>query len=246
MKRSALIIALALLAAALSMVNLIDFMMSHLLDPIDHGNMIFSSAIAVLCLVVLGIWLTLRSAANAIVAIVIAAMVLVGFLPRAVDAVQRWHQADRERIEGARIQEAFLAELAAQQKDVDARVARHRAFSGPEAADLIAFVQSSDLSWRSLPDYSDSAFPLLERSLTAKILDPNSQIVRNGQSAPVFVDFYNRNIRPSRTAIRARDWKILELLIANGANLSIAEAQALSADLARKRIAEPKGFLRLE
>jgi hypothetical protein len=70
--------------------------------------------------------------------------------------------------------------------------------------------------------------------------------VHNGQSAPVFVDFYNRNIRPSRTAVRLRDWKILELLIANGANLSIAEAQALSADLARKRIAEPKGFLRLE
>jgi type II secretory pathway pseudopilin PulG len=246
MKRKALIIALALLAAGLSVANLIDFMLSHLLDPVDHGNMIFGSAIAVLVLLGLSIGLTLRSFSNAIVAIVIAAMLLVGFLPRAVDAMQRQYQADRNRIENARIQEAFLAELVAQQKDVDARVAQHRAFSGEEAADLIAFVQSSDLSWRSLPDLSGTAFPLLERSLKAKILDPNSQIARNGQSAPVFVDFYNRNIRPTRTAIRVRDWKILELLIANGANLGIAEAQALSADLARKRIAEPKGFLRLE
>src|SRR5262249_13653088 len=167
MKRSALIIAFALLAAALSLANLIDFMLSHLLDPVDHGNMIFGSAIAVLVLLGLSIGLTLRSIANAIVAIVVGAMVLVGFLPRAVDAVQRQYQADRNRIDDARIQEAFLAELAAKQKDVDARVAQQRAFSGQEAAKLIDFVQSSDLSWRSLPDYSEAAFPLLERSLKA-------------------------------------------------------------------------------
>jgi hypothetical protein len=246
MKRKALFIALALLAAGLSLANLIDFMLSHLLDSVDHGNMIFGSAIAVLVLLGFSIGLTLRSIANAISVIVIGAMLLVGFLPRAVDAVQRQYQADQDRIEGARVQEAFLTELAAHQKDLDTRLAQHRPYSAEEAADLTAFVQSSDLSWRSLPDYSEAAFPLLERSLKAKILDPNSQIVRNGQSAPVFVDFYNRNIRPTRTAIRVRDWKILELLIANGANLSIPEAQALSADLARKRIAEPKGFLRLE
>jgi hypothetical protein len=246
MKRTATSIAFALLAAAFSLTNLIDFMLSHLLDPVDRGNIIFGSAIAVLVLLGLSIWLTLRSVANAIIAIIIGAMVLVGFLPRGVDAMQRQYQAERNRIEDARIQEAFLAELAAHQKDVDARVAQHRAFSGQEAADLIDFVQASDLSWRSLPNYSEAAFPLLERSLKAKILDPNSRLSRNGQSIPVFVDFYNRNIRPTKSAIRVRDWKILELLIANGADLSLAEAQPLSADLARKRIAGPQGFMRLE
>jgi hypothetical protein len=246
MKRTATSIAFALLAAAFSLTNLIDFMLSHLLDPVDRGNIIFGSAIAVLVLLGLSIWLTLRSVANAIIAIIIGAMVLVGFLPRGVDAMQRQYQAERNRIEDARVQEAFLAELAAHQKDVDARVAQHRAFSGQEAADLIDFVQASDLSWRSLPNYSEAAFPLLERSLKAKILDPNSRLSRNGQSIPVFVDFYNRNIRPTKSAIRVRDWKILELLIANGADLSLAEAQPLSADLARKRIAGPQGFMRLE
>jgi hypothetical protein len=246
MKRTATSIALALLAAALSLANLIDFMLSHLLDTVDHGNMIFGSAIAVLVLLGLGIWLTLRSAAKISVAIAIGAILLIGFLPRSVDAVQRHYQAERNRIEDARMQEAFLAELAAHQKDVDARVAQHRAFSGQDAADLIDFVQGSDLTWRSLPNYSETAFPLLERSLKANVLDPNSQISRNGRSVPVFVDFYNRNVRPTKTAIRVRDWKILELLIANGANLAVPEAQSLSADLARKRIAGPQGFMRLE
>jgi hypothetical protein len=246
MKRTATSIAFALLAAAFSLTNLIDFMLSHLLEPVDRGNIIFGSAIAVLVLLGLSIWLTLRSVANAIIAIIIGAMVLVGFLPRGVDAMQRQYQAERNRIEDARIQEAFLAELAAHQKDVDARVAQHRAFSGQEAADLIDFVQASDLSWRSLPNYSEAAFLLLERSLKAKILDPNSRLSRNGQSIPVFVDFYNRNIRPTKSAIRVRDWKILELLIANGADLAAAAAQPLSADLARKRIAGPQGFMRLE
>jgi hypothetical protein len=246
MKRTAILVALALLAAAFSIANLIDFMLSHLLDPIDHGNLIFGSAIGVLCLLVLGIWLALRSVTNVPFAIAIGAILLVGFLPRGVDAMQRHYQAERNRIEDARVQEAFLAELAAHQKDVDASVAQNRAFSGQEAVDLIDFVQGSDLSWRSLPNYSETAFPLLERSLKANILDPNSRISRNGRSVPVFVDFYDRNIRPTKSAIRVRDWKILELLLANGADLTVAAAQPLSADLARKRIAGPQGFMRLE
>src|SRR5262249_49135265 len=101
MKRTATSIALALLAAAFSLANLIDFMLSHMLDPVDRGNMIFGSAIAVLVLLGLSIWLTLRSVANAIIAIIIGAMVLVGFLPRGIDAMQRQHQAEQNRIEDA-------------------------------------------------------------------------------------------------------------------------------------------------
>src|SRR5262249_46401937 len=153
--------------------NLIDFTLQHLLEPTNQDTITFVSAIAVLLLLALLLWWTLQSGlSNAAFAFAIGAILLAGFVPRGVYAVQHKLADDRRRIADARTQAEFLAGLAARQKEVEWRIAQHRSFSGEEAADFIDVVQRSDLSWMSLPDYSNVAFALLERSLTAKILDP--------------------------------------------------------------------------
>ena len=245
LKRIALFISVSVAVAAISIANVLDFLLSHLMDPANHDRVVFGSVIAVLLLFAALVWLVLRAnISNGTFAIALGAMVLVGFVPRGVDAIERRINEGQRAAELAHVQGAFLAELAARQKDVAGRIAARHPFSGEEAAAFVAFVQGADLTWTSLPDYSNAALPLLERSLQAKILDPNSLRTRGAQSVPVFVDFYNRDIRPTKSAIRLRDWKILELLVANGADLSIAKE--LSADLARKQIIGPAGFMRLE
>lgn len=112
------------------------------------------------------------------------------------------------------------------------------------------FAEGADLNYRSLPDYSDLAFPLLEEALRQKILDPNGRVngptYRDLSGQPVFTYYYRVRIASYRI-ISTRDWKLLQLLVHNGADLTLDEAKPLLEDLRRKLSPEPSGnYMRLD
>src|SRR5262249_42581977 len=177
--------------------------------------------------------------------VLIAATLIAGFIPRGVDAARRHGAAEAERREGQRIEAQFLQQLDARRKDVAARIADKRPYTPDEALDLLRFVENGDLSYRSLTDYSGETFALLETALTAKILDPNGRVESapvarlNGQ--PLFLYFYNSRVKPGITvnALRTSEWKLMQILVRNGADLGLADAAELKQNLLKSPVAGP-------
>ena len=102
----------------------------------------------------------------------------------------------------------------------------------------MVFVTDADLSTAGGPNRSPQSIALLQRALETKVLDPNT-IVKQPLRAdrgpePLFINFY-RNVRQvPEQSLLGRDWTILKLLAANGADLTLPDAAPFAADLRKK------------
>jgi hypothetical protein len=180
----------------------------------------------------------------------IALIVVAGLVPQAVDRIARRAAEDAAAAENARFEADFLAELDRRQRDVAERSAGRAAYTPAEMLDLVAFADSADLGYRSLPDHSAEAMKLLGDALAAGLVDPNARLddppVAKHAGAPLFVYFHAVAIKPVGPArIEARDWDLLGLLVKGGADLDLPEAAEVRADLARTAVPRDGGYVEL-
>jgi hypothetical protein len=252
-KRIAIVIAIQLLAAAASILILLYFQLINLLEPSQEATD-FATRAALGAITLLTISAPLAGAKGTRwLAVVVVATLIVGFAPTIVDAVTRHATTIARREEDRRVEAKFLGDLAARKQDVAARISDGRPYTPEEAFDFIWFVSQADLSYRGLPDYSSDALGLLQRALEGKIVDPNGSVQsgpwKSLNGAPLFLYFYEGRIRPGVrvNAIDVEDWKVLELLVRNGADLTIAEALPLKEDLQKTPVREGSSrFMRLQ
>lgn len=184
------------------------------------------------------------------------AMMLGGAVaPFAIDATRALIEEAGERADRSAFNAKFLSELDAYWKDVIARIEARKPFSPPEAQKFLDLVQSSDLTYRSLPDHSTEAFVLLKMAIDLKVFDPNARIRGprpvDVAEEPLFVGYYKFHLQSGATAptrsVREREWRLFQMLIAGGANLNDPAAAVLR-DVA-KRETEPyeiPGYVRLK
>jgi hypothetical protein len=183
------------------------------------------------------------------------AMMLGGAVaPFAVDATRAMIEKAGEQSEQRAFEAKFLAQLDSYKKDVAERIAVKKPFAPREAEKFLDFVQGSNLRYRSLPDYSPQAIPLLKQAMDEKIFDPNARIKGprpvDVAEEPLFVHYYKFYLQSGATmptrSVRERDWTLFQMLIAGGANLDDPAAAVLR-DVA-KRETEPyeiPGYVRL-
>jgi hypothetical protein len=252
-KRIAIVMAIQLPAAAAGILILLHFQLTNLLQPSQAATE-FAALAALGAIILLTISAPLADAKGPRwLAAVVAATLIVGFAPAIVDTVTRHATSVARRAEDRRVEAEFLSDLAARKQDVAARISDGRPYKPEEAFDFIWFVSSADLNYRGLPDYSGDAFALLKQALEGKIVDPNGRVQRGPwkalSGAPLFLYFYEGRIRPAvrANAIDVEDWKVLELLVVNGADLTIAEAVPLRQDLQKTPVRDGPGrFMRLQ
>jgi hypothetical protein len=233
------LIAALVIAAAASIFNVILFQLENLLRPMSSAvNSTMLGAIGVILILTIGaivlVWRVKNSTVWAVVAI--SLVLVTGLAPRVLDAVEREEAQTIREEEDRRVELKLKSEIEMRKRDVEERIAAQRPYSPAEALGFIEFVDGSDLSYRSLPDYSDVTFGLLQRALEAKIVDPNGMVkgVRpvDVNPEPLFLLYYHATARPlSRGPVRIRDWKLLQLLVANGADLSAPGSERLVEDL---------------
>ena len=252
MKRIAVVIALQLVAAIVSILNLLHFQLTNLMQPSQEGTRLRGARGVVHCHG--AEWVLLAAAKGTRwLAAVIAVTLIVGFAPRIVDAVTRHESALARRAEDRCIEATFLDDLATRKQDVEARISNGRSYTPDEAFDFIWFVSQANLSYRGLPNYFGDAIALLQRALEGKVVDPNGRMEHGPwmklSGAPLFLYFYEVRIRPAvrANAIQVEDWKVLELLVGNGADLTLTEAGPLTEDLRKTPVRDAAGrFMRLQ
>jgi hypothetical protein len=252
-KRIAFVIAIQLVAAAVSIVNVVHFRLTNLLEPSQEATD-FAALATLAVVVVLTILAPLAVAKEArwLIAVV-AATLLVGFAPRIVDAAMRHATAAAREREDRGIEATFLSHLAAHKQDLAARISDGRSYTPEEAFDLIWFVSQADLRYRGLPDYSSDALTLLQQALERKVVDPNGRVQggpwKTLSGAPLFLYFYEMRISPAvrvNGVVGFEDWRLLELLIENGADITLAEAAPLKEDLQKTPVRDVSGrFIQL-
>jgi hypothetical protein len=232
-------IAALLIAASASIFNLISFRLENLWAPTSLlMDITLSGAIGVILVLTAGALALVWRGKNLTLWLFIAItlVLIAGFAPRALDVVEKEEaQAIREE-EGRRTELVMNRDIELRRRDVEERISAQRPYSPAEAMAFVESVGDSDLSYRSLTDHSDTTLALLQRALEGKIVDPNGLVkgVRpvDVNSEPLFLLFYRATVRPTgRGPVRARDWKVLKLLVANGADLTVAGAERLVEDL---------------
>ena len=247
--RRALFILLPLIAAAGSIYNLVDFRLNNLMDPApsDLTSAVWYAALAAivvlapLAMVRRNVWLLALS-----LIVIIAA----GFAPRIADVYVETTKAAEEQVEGADVEMEFQDANLERTEDVEARIAAKNPYTPLEALEFLEFVADADLSWRSLPDHTSQTFALLEQAIAGGILDPNSLMPTPTADSPavtVTLAFYDKRIKPtSPNIIKKHDWDVLQILVAGGADLSMADAASLRADLARTIVLGEGRFIELK
>ena len=249
------LIAGLLVAAAASIWNVISFKLEHLWAPSSHlMDFTLLGSIVEIFILVIGalvlVWRGKNSARWLVFATVLT--LTVGFAPRILDATENRIALSMRLVDDRQIESKLLSDIEARKQDVEARIAAKRPYSPAESLRLVDFVGDSDLSFRSLPDHSDTTFVLLQRALEGKILDPNTLVKGprpvDVSSEPLFLYFYRATVRPTpQSRIRNRDWRVLQLLVAAGANLTVAGAAPLVDDLRKtpKPIANNREYIEL-
>jgi hypothetical protein len=252
-KRIAIGIAIQLAAAAVSLLNLLHFQLANLLEPSQQATELAArAALGAVMMLTVSAPLAAAKGTRWLAAAVVATLML-GFTPSIVDAVARHTTAVARQGEDRRIEAKFLSDLAARKQDVAARISHGRLYTPEEAFDFIWFISQADLSYRGLPDYSGDAFALLQQALEGKVVDPNGRVQggpwKTLSGAPLFLYFYEGRIRPTVriNAVNVEDWKLLELLVENGADLTLAEAAPLKETLQKTPVRDASGrFMRLQ
>ena len=164
-----------------------------------------------------------------------ALVVAVGLVPQLADWSWKAERAADVATRNRQYQAQFLADLETRKQDVEARVAARRPYTPEEAEAFVEFVRRSNLSYVSGPDHTAVAMPLLQQALQAKVFNPNAPVrnrfVGGAPPEPLFLQYYKTIRQVPEQSVLARDWNIMLLLVANGADLSAPGADALAADL---------------
>jgi hypothetical protein len=149
-KRIAVIITIQLAAAVASIVNVLHFRLTTLLEPSQEATDVATlTALGVVIVLTISASLAATKVANGTgcLAVAVAATLIVGFAPRIVGAVMRHATAVARQEEDRRIEAEFLSDLAAYKQDVAARISDGRSYTPEEAFDFIWFVSQADLSY---------------------------------------------------------------------------------------------------
>jgi hypothetical protein len=221
------------------------------LDAVTEWALILS-ALAIVGLTIAAAPMTARPHRIRWLSAIMAATLLAGLVPWAADAARHYADVQADLRESRRIEAEFLDKLAAQRREVAARIAEKRPFTPEQAFDFLWFVSGSDLSYRSLPDYSADALALLQQALDGKIIDPNGRVTAGPyprlNGLPLFLYFYRSWVKPGidANALRIKEWDLLMTIVRAGADLSLPEADALNADLRKTPVpGASETFIRL-
>lgn len=240
---------------------LLTFVMRSLPSIIEAAMLVSLAIIAIaLCVAFVMAW---RPGRGRSYVAALTIMLVAGIAPFVIDVARVTIEAADQRIEDAKKaaeQQVFEAKLLSQietyQKDVTERIAAKNPYTPLQAQEFLRFVQSSDLRYRSLPDYSAQTFSLLKQGLDGKILDPNVHV--KGSRAidveePLFVGYYKFYLQSGATMpvkrVREREWTLFQMLIAGGANLDDPAAAVLRDNVHRETAPyDPNvpGYIRLK
>jgi hypothetical protein len=249
MKKPWLLALLALAVAALSVffvwVVLVTYVMRSLPSAIETAMTV--SLVIIAAAMCAAVVFALRQEGGRIYRAALLVMLLAGLTPAAVSWTHATIEDANRKIEDANKkaeQEAFeakfLSQLETYRKDVAERIAAKNPYAPREAQEFLQFVQGSDLRYRSLPDYSPQTFPLLKQTLDGKVLDPNARVKGptrvDVNEEPLFVVYYNFYLKTGveLKRVREREWKLLQLLVAGGANLADPAATGLKDHVKRE------------
>lgn len=246
-------IVLPLVAAAASILNLVDFWLGDLMRPSWPQEIVWTWRVSLVIIVAAAILAMRGMTKGRILPLVLWLAVIVGagFAPRVVDLVLAGQEQAREQAEGAQAEMEFQSSLLDMSDDIDARIAANDTMSAEEGMTLLDFAASSDLSWQSLPDHTPEVFALVRQALDAKILDPNALTTAvptaDSPALTLTLLYWEKRIRPgSPSRIEKHPWDLLQMLVAAGADLSSPDAAPLRADLARTAVDAGGRFIRLE
>ncbi len=263
MKKPFLLTLLALLVAVFSVFCVWFLLITYVMR--GTPSVVTTAMIVALVIIGLGLiaslifaWRPERGRAySAALAVMLIAGIGANVFDRVRSNIVAEQQSAKETAGRRAIEARFLSWLDAYRKELPERMAAKRPFTPGEAMNFLNFVQGANLSYRSLPDYSPRVFPLLKQALDEKILDPNARrkgpTPRDVEEEPLFVLYYKFYLQSGATMpvprVRERDWTILQMLIAGGANLD-DPAAAMLRDVVRLKT-EPydpnvPGYVRLK
>lgn len=239
-----------LLAAALSLVNLVLFKLENIMRP-SWPEVVDQAWFAAFAVIVVAVAVAMWGKRRWLVAVAVLLVLAAGFLPRVADFYAAEQQQAVEQAEGAEAEMEFQVATLTWSDDVAARIAEKRPYTVEEGLDFLDYVVSSDLSWRSLPDHTPEARALVEEALAGGVLDPNAITtgapVADSATSTLTLQWYDTRIRPgSPSAIDKHAWDVLLMLVGAGADIAADGADALRADLAKTVIAGEGRFIRLE
>jgi hypothetical protein len=253
-------IALQALVAIASIMNVLGHLLSNLMDPRRPTSQpeIIGAVASILLLTGVCVYICRRSGWPLTrrkwiwLGVISVLTALAGFAPQQVKIYRDAERQAAQAQENQQYEEAFLRQLRAWEVKVESLVGSLDTLGGSEAFDLVKFVARSDLTYRGLADHRPEAFALLNKALVGKALDPNVLVkgVRpvDVEPRPLFLQLYVETIEIGHriNAIDAIDWQIMQVLAANGADLSRPDAAALRADLAKNVVPTVGKFIRLQ
>jgi hypothetical protein len=187
----------------------------------------------------------------------LAVMLLAGLGPLVFDwqytKIATARAVAKEAAERQALEAKFLSQFDTYKKEVAERIASKQPFTPLEAQKFLDFVQGSDLSRRSLKDYSPEAFALFKQALDARVFDPNARVkgprTVDVAEEPLFVGYYKFYLQSGMTLKRVheREWRLWQMMIAGGANLDDPAAAVLRDDVKRETGPyELKGYLAIK
>ncbi len=233
-----------LLAAAASVFSAILVFLGNIMTPgaARLDRMVLIAVIAIVPITIGALLLAFkfhRAAAGRWLAAAAVLVVAIGLVPQIADWQWKAERAAAQKEEHLRYHARFLVNLEIRKQDVDTRIAARRPYTGAEAEAFVEFVRHSNLRTISNgPDHTAVAMALLQSALEAKILDPNvpvrNRFIGNAPPVPMFLQYHKLIRQRPQDSVETRDWNILLLLVANGADMRVPETGALAADLRKK------------
>jgi hypothetical protein len=205
----------------------------------DIARLLALAAVAVLT------FIGVSAARKGAVAVAMTAVILTlgagaapGFVYELVRAENVQRADARRRSENAAHDAKALARVERRTRDVEARLAENRPYAGKDALEFVHEVSYVDLKYLGLPDRSGVMLDLLRRALEAKLIDPNIMVKgsRPGDVDPVplFLEVYRSDIRRfPNNWVNLRNWATFKLLVASGADLTLAPGHPIAEDLSK-------------
>jgi hypothetical protein len=255
--RTAIIVA-QVIAALLALGGIYFSLLMQVMQPsstaADIARLVALGAVVVLTLI--GVSAARKGAvavATTAVILTLGAGAVPGFVYEFARAENAQRAEARRRSENAAHDAKALARIERRTRDVEARLAENRPYAGKDAQDALEFVNEVsyvDLKYLGLPDRSGVMLDLLRRALEVKLIDPNIMVKgsRPGDVDPVplFLEVYRDDIRRYPNAsVNPRNWATFKLLVANGADLTLAPGHPIAEDLSKGLTQDQWGNYRL-
>jgi hypothetical protein len=256
MSRTAVIVVAQLVAAIFVLGCIVLSFLSGIMKPsiarADDARALAFLAVIGLTSFVLA---TVRSISSRLAVAAVAATLVAGFAPGVIETWLRSELAakadSQTRAERAAQDAKALGRIERRTRDVEARLAENRPYGGQDALEFVNEVSYVDLKYLGLPDRYEIMLALLKRALEAKLIDPNVPVKGprpvDVNIEPLFLHFYRAEIRRYPNApVRPRDWDMFKLLVASGADLTLAGGYPIAEDLQKSLKAGEFGRYNLE